>query len=50
MNKGDIIKVKVSNGVEVKAVILDIIEEEYMKTHTEEKFIKLIGKSYINKG
>lgn len=28
MNKGDIIKVKVSNGVEVKAVILDIIEED----------------------
>lgn len=26
MNKGDIIKVEVSNGVEVKAVILDIIE------------------------
>lgn len=29
MNKGDIIKVKVSNGVEVKAVILDIIEEDF---------------------
>ena len=28
MDKGDIIKVKVSNGVEVKAVILDIIEED----------------------
>ena len=28
MNKGDIIKVEVSNGVEVKAVILDIIEED----------------------
>ena len=25
-------------------------QKEYMKTHTEEKFIKLIGKSYINKG
>ena len=28
MDKGDIIKVEVSNGVEVKAVILDIIEED----------------------
>lgn len=28
MNKGDIIKVKTSNGVEVKAVVLDIIEED----------------------
>ena len=28
MNKGDIIKVEVSNGVEVKAVILDIIKED----------------------
>lgn len=25
-------------------------QKEYMKTHTEEEFIKLIGKSYINKG
>ena len=28
MDKGDIIKVEVPNGVEVKAVILDIIEKE----------------------
>lgn len=28
MNKGDIIKVKTSNGVEVRAVVLDIIEED----------------------
>lgn len=25
-------------------------QKEYMKTHPEEEFIKLIGKSYINKG
>lgn len=25
-------------------------QKEYMKTHTEEEFINLIGKSYINKG
>ena len=25
-------------------------QKEYMKTHTKEEFIKLIGKSYINKG
>ena len=25
-------------------------QKEYMKTHTEEEFIKLIGKSHINKG
>lgn len=25
-------------------------QKEYMKTHTEEEFMKLIGKSYINKG
>lgn len=25
-------------------------QKEYMKTHTEEEFIKLMGKSYINKG
>lgn len=25
-------------------------QKEYMKTHAEEEFIKLIGKSYINKG
>lgn len=25
-------------------------QKEYMKTHTKEEFINLIGKSYINKG
>lgn len=25
-------------------------QKEYMKTHTEEEFINLIGKSYINRG
>lgn len=28
MNKGDIIKIRTSNGVEVRAAVLDIIEED----------------------
>ena len=38
-----------SNKDVIKQLRIDT-QKEYMKTHTEEKFIKLIGKSYINKG
>ena len=38
-----------SNEAIIKQLRIDT-QKEYMKTHTEEEFINLIGKSYINKG
>lgn len=38
-----------SNEKIIKQLRIDA-QKEYMKTHTEEEFIKLIGKSCINKG
>ena len=38
-----------SNDAIINQLRIDT-QKEYMKTHTEEEFINLIGKSYINKG
>ena len=38
-----------SNEVIINQLRIDT-QKEYMENHTEEEFIRLIGKSYINKG
>ena len=38
-----------SNAAIINQLRIDT-QKEYMKTHTKEEFINLIGKSYINKG